>query len=329
MEMFKEVLNKLIDNAWYIKDVTGIDELVAGDTDSFFIETSKDLKDIVEDDTLDQDTKLDKIEEICTSILEDTINTSLLKDFLHEILNVPIETNTLSLEYEVLGHSYNLPVKKRYAFYSLRPDKDLIIKGLETERSDYPQRTREMLHRILEMILIEKKSISDIKLYIEEKRKEFSKDLEKWDITLARPVSWTKEISEYKVVPTHVVSMIAWNKLVGDEVFLPGSKGYAFKIVVNNRLLGKWYSALNEVRKELKDKYPKTEPNILVLPENPDTNLIPKEISIDTKEMIKFILDDRVKLLLAGIVSEDEWDSNKSKQINMSFSLSDILKNKK
>jgi len=302
-----EIVKELIVNKYWNTDLTN-PFIIAGDTDSFFQEM---LKYAMKVNGSEED-KLLACENLGKKFL-DIINNQLLKEYLPNLLNWNKDQVHLLLEYEAIGRTYNLPVKKKYVFYMQSPKVELDIKGMETERSDYPSETRKRLVEIIQMLVVEKRPIQEIEEYIKETEKEFRKRLEEWDITLARPVSWTKPLEEYKKVPSHVIGMLIWNELTNSNDFRPGSKGYAFRIkVIKTKLNQNLYKKIMSIVQ----KYSKKEEiDWLVVPEDADLSFL-KDIDglfVDVESMINLVWLERIEILLEGIshLRTKEKDKNK------------------
>ena len=166
--------------------------------------------------------------------LQGILNDHFLKEFA-KFHNINPEHNGFELKQEVVAKkAYFLNVKKKYALYIVNEEgvdvSKMDVKGLITRRSDYPKVTKEGINKVLEMLVKDDKvSFTKIREFVEEKRKEILDLIIKGDKRIARPVSFTKTLDNYKVIPSHVHGMLLWNNVAYDY-FVPGTKGYQFKI---------------------------------------------------------------------------------------------------
>jgi len=231
--------------------------------------------------------------------LEDLLNDDLLKRFatLH---NVPDEHNRFILKQEVVARwAYFLSVKKRYALHitneeGVNVDK-LDTKGLITKRSDYPPLTKERVTEILYMLVMEEKTnFKQLRKFIETTREELLTHVRNGDPVIARPVTFSREREAYKKVPYYLAGMDLWN-LLEYEYFVPGTKGYLFKIQGVD-----WSRAPDSVKKH-EAKVTKNKIQYVVLPGEEDK--LPPYFIINIDAMIEFCWDARCVELLEPIHS--------------------------
>ena len=232
-----------------------------------------------------------------SNILEDVLNEDLLIKF-GKLHNIPPEQNLFKLKQELIARkSYFLNVKKKYALHIINNEgvtvDDLYIKGLVTQRSDYPSMTREKIKEILLLLVKEKDyKFKDIANLIEDTRKKFVQLCIKGDPSIARPVSFNKHLHEYKRVPPQVLGMFFWNKTMYNY-FVKGTRGYLFKI------FGIDYTKAPDKVKKLKGEL--EDIDCVVLPYEEER--LPDFFVINVDAMMNFCWEDRVDELLEPIRS--------------------------
>lgn len=240
----------------------------------------------------------DKIELILNEsrIIENVCNENFLEKFA-ELHNIPKEFNKFSVKQEVIAQKgYFLDVKKHYGLWIVNkegvPVSKYDIKGLITQRSDYPDFTKKKITELLDLLLKEQKvSFTNIRKKIEEAEEKINDKILNGEKDIARPVSFTKELSSYKKIPSHIISMQFWND-IEYEYFFPGTKGYLFNILGIDE-----YKAPEKVKRNLANKYlGKKIPDRIVLPYEEDK--LPDYYNIDTTAMLEFSWRNRVSELL-------------------------------
>lgn len=232
-----------------------------------------------------------------SGVLEDVLNEDLLIRF-GKLHNIPPEQNLFKLKQELVARkSYFLNVKKKYALHIINnegvPVDELYIKGLVTQRSDYPSMTREKIKEIL-LLLVKKEgyNFKDIATLIEDTRKKFVELCIKGDPSVARPVSFNKHLHEYKRIPPQVLGMLFWNKTMY-HYFVKGTRGYLFKI------LGINYTKAPEKIKKLRGDLENID--CVVLPYEEER--LPDFFDINVDAMMNFCWEDRVDELLHPVRS--------------------------
>jgi uracil-DNA glycosylase family 4 len=269
--------------------------LVTGDTDSIFL-TYENL--------------IDKSKNMVNSVKDVKELNNEIQHFLNDIVvkkivekhNVPEDKNRLILKNELVIKRGLFLAKKRYANYIISQEDTPIDKiegmGIETKRSDFANTTKEYLKEVLELILkSEKLSLPKVLNYIKDKTEVFVDLVTSRKTEIGRPVSFTKKLKDYKVVPQGVKGMTNWNELEY-KTFDVGARGYLFKLKGID--LDK---APEEVRLNY-DKYfiKKGKPiDFIVVPE--EEAIVPPYYIIDTKEMVKFAWKDRCDLLLEPLLT--------------------------
>jgi len=271
--------------------------VITGDTDSIFL-TYEDLLD-------NKFTEQQKAEQAI--VFSDQIQEFLNKQIVEKMVanhNVSLSSNRLVLKNELVIKRGIFLKKKRYAIYVMfqegRKTDEIISMGLDTKRSDYPSFTKDCLKELLDLILkSEKFSLSQVKKFIDSKEAEFAQRISNGDKVVAKPISFTKDIEDYKKIPQNIVAMTNWNNLEY-HAFSHGSKGYLFKISgLNSEVAPK--EVLNKFDKEFLSKNKKLE--VICLPDEEIS--LPKYYNIDTKDMLKFSWGDRTKLLLEPLIGKN------------------------
>jgi hypothetical protein len=148
----------------------------------------------------------------------------------------------------------------------------------------------------------EKFSMNKVMNFIKTKRDEFRKNIINGDKTLARPVSWNKELKDYKVMPQGVRSMMAWN-MIQYSVHQKGSRAYMY-----------WIKGLDYTKapRDIIEKYErhvstlnaktkKNPMNVIAIPDNEEG--LPDYFIIDVDATNKFVFEDRYNLMLEPIFS--------------------------
>lgn len=282
--------NKDIDSDFMIKSEDQIPFICYGDTDSIFVNIydylySKNL--IAKDDP-------DIVEKVlsCCKELENYLNNELLVKFV-ELHNIKPDNSLLNLKQEVVADRALFPnVKKRYCLHIInkdgRPVDEYDIKGICLKRSEYPDKTKEYIKQLLDLILKPKTiNFHEIKDFIEEKKREIYDLCAEGDASIARMVNFTKPISEYKnnKVPFHIEAMLLWNKLEY-ECFFHGTKGKLFFIkgIDENRA-----PEHIQKRKHLLSK----KNTSIVIPE--DLERLPDYYIVDVEKMIEYCWIERYK----------------------------------
>ncbi|GIU69116.1 MAG: hypothetical protein KatS3mg002_0352 [Candidatus Woesearchaeota archaeon] len=269
--------------------------VITADTDSLFVtyENLPDIKKLTFDEALP---KIQKLNDEVQNYLNKEVIINLIKKH-----NVNPDNNYLELKNEFIAKRGLFLAKKRYAIYVLfqegRNVDKIISMGVETKRSDYPSKTKQCLEELLSLLLKNDNfSILKIHQYLESKTKEFMKDIVEGKKEIARPISFTKKIEDYKVVPQGVNAMLNWNNLVY-EAFQPGSKGYLFKIHGIDLDHAPDYIK-SQYQKEFVQKNKSLE--VIALPD--EEIKLPEWIIPDVKSMLQFAWLDRYNLLLEPIL---------------------------
>lgn len=178
------------------------------------------------------DHKVNEILEECKDV------QSSVDDFIDKFIdlhNIKKKYNNISLKQEIVAkNALFYDKKKNYILYVVNkegvPVSEYDIKGLSIVRSEYPNITKERVSTLLDFIF--KEDVIDfkkIKQFIEDTKKEIYNLALNGDKSVAKVVSYSKELDEYKKIPTHVKGMELWNELEY-FYFMEASKGYSFYI---------------------------------------------------------------------------------------------------
>jgi len=258
--------------------------IVTGDTDSLFC-CFEEFKDI----------NIETIEHHC-----ETIQSFLNDEIIPNIINMHngnLKFNRLDLKNELIIDRGLFLAKKRYVINVVRQEgkviNDIVAMGIETKRSDFPQKTKDFLNELIIKILKDDKvSVRKLLKYVDEKRGEFLGYVRQGEKAIAKPVGYGRKVSDYKKVPQNVISMLNWNDLIC-ETHQVGDRGYLFKV-----------NGIDETiaPKEVVDKYhklflAKNRPlKVISIPD--DIDALPDYIIPDVNLMMEFVFEDRHKLLM-------------------------------
>lgn len=272
--------------------------LITGDTDSVFlcydslISKGKSKEDIL------------KFVNDLNKEVQNFLNGDIVKKIITKH-NVNEERNRLELKNELVIKRGLYLAKKRYSNYIIskenNPVDEIKSMGLEIKRSDFANATKEYLKEVLELILkSEKLSLPPILEFVKEKEKLFAKLISDGHTVIGRPVSFSKKISEYKVLSQGVRGMINWNNLEY-HVFDVGARGYLFKLKGID--LDK---APDDVRLNYDKHFLKKgeKLDIIVIPE--EVEFVPSYYIIDVKTMLDFSWTDRYNLLLEPLLTKKQ-----------------------
>ena len=263
--------------------------IVTGDTDSIFCCFEK-----------FDNTDINNIKKYC-----DKVQTFLNDDIITEVVknhNAPLDTNKLELKNELIISRGLFLAKKRYCIHVVRQEgkvvDEIVGMGLETKRSDFPKKTKDFLNELIEMILkSDKVSLKKLMSFIKNKEAEFINIVKSGSKEIAKPVSFGKKPQDYKIIPQGVRGMLNWNNLIY-KAHYPGTKAYQFKIVGIDEL---------KAPKEVMDNYQKNflkkgkKIDVIAIPTEEDK--LPEYIIPDVKDMMRFIFEDRYKLLLDPLIT--------------------------
>jgi len=168
--------------------------------------------------------------------------------------------------------------------------------GIEIKRSDFAQTTKQFLKELLDLIL---KSdvirLTQIYEFIARKEKEFIKLIKAGDKSIARPVSYSKDVKSYKVIPQGVRSMEAWNKIMYQS-HVVGTRAYMYKVSGVDESI-----ASEEIMKNYREYVNSgNDFNVISIPD--EEQKLPNYFIINLKEMLQFCFIDRYESILKPIM---------------------------
>jgi len=292
-------------NVNFLNKVKLLNDVLYGDTDSIFVYLTDFLK--------DKGIKVSKSPEVQNEIdkIQNYINQIALNAFLNSH-NIQSSDSMIFLKNEYLfSKYYTLYGKKHYASKVISQEgKDISfidIKGLEMKRSEIPPRSQELLTQILDIILqddIKKYEIKGkIDTLVDETRKEMELLVEQRNNSIARTVSYSKPLNQYKNTPQHIKGMLIWNCLAGLDDFRYGSKGKLWNIkaidleCAPESVKARYYDVFLK-------KYNIQDLNCICVPETVDG--LPEWFIPDMKKIISYCCDDRVANLTEPIWRESQ-----------------------
>lgn len=214
--------------------------------------------------------------------------------------NVDLAYNRLKLKNELIISRGLFLAKKRYAIRVINNEGKDVDKinymGVEIKRSDYPSKSKEFLSVLSELILkSEKVSLNKLMDYVKTKEPEFLQLIREGDKRTARPVTWGKDLKDYKSIPQGVHGMMAWNNIVYN-IHKKGVKGYMY-----------WISGINHEKapEEILKKYEQYVGNgnkveVIVIPD--EEPKLPEYFIPDVRSAMTFAFEDRYKLMLQPLM---------------------------
>jgi DNA polymerase elongation subunit (family B) len=269
--------------------------VITGDTDSIFLS----LQQLI-DKTKSKEEVLKTIADLNKEI--QTFLNNVIVNKIIKLHNGVEKNNRLELKNELVIKRGLFLAKKRYSNYIIsqegNPTDEIKSMGLEIKRSDFSSITKDSLKEVLELILKpEVFSISNVLKYVREKDNFFTTIISSGKTIIGRPVSFTKKLKEYKVIPQGVHSMLNWNNLEY-KTFDVGSRGYMFKIKGIDL-----EKAPDEVRLNYDKHFLKTGGKLEVIAVPEESERIPDYYIIDIKTMLDFSWKDRCNLLLDPLLN--------------------------
>jgi len=180
---------------------------------------------------------------------------------------------------------------------------EIVMMGLETKRRDFSSYTKKCLSDLIDLILkSDKISIEKINNFIRYEQSEFFDKFKAGDLTVAKPVNFTKKLQEYKAFesgkrfPENIESMLNWNMLMYNT-FVPGVGGYLFKILGID---------FEKAPKEVIEKYNKffleTGRKLTSVAVPYEELRLPDYFIVDIRESLRFAWEDRHTQLLNPIM---------------------------
>jgi DNA polymerase I len=272
--------------------------VITGDTDSIFVC----YKDLIDKNMEDED-KVKVVLEWNEKI-QNYLNNEVVKNIVNKHSNL-MDRNRLSLKNELVIKRGLYLAKKRYVNYIIYQEgkkvDEISGKGIETRRSDFPAMSKIKLQELIDLILKSKVvKFPSLLSFVKGVESQFTKIIKERKKEIARPVSFTKKLKDYKVLSQGVKGMCNWNDLEY-KVFDVGSRGYLFKLQGID---------LEKAPKEVAEKYNKEFLSKgrklveIVLPEDLET--LPEYYIIDEKEMLNFSWIDRYNLMLTPLIPRTE-----------------------
>jgi hypothetical protein len=168
--------------------------------------------------------------------------------------------------------------------------------GVEIKRSDYPSKSKIFLKTLSELILkSEKVSLTSLLKYVNEKEPEFMELIRKGDKSIARPITWGKELKDYKLIPQGVKAMQAWNEVMY-KIHKKGTKGYMY-----------WISGIDPERapEDVLKRYEKfagsgNKVEVIAIPD--EEAKLPDYFIPNMKGTMSFVFKDRYELMLQPLM---------------------------
>jgi len=289
-------------NKDFMNKVKSLKEVIYGDTDSAFLFLTDYLK--------DKKIEVKKSPEVFAEIqkIQDYVNGIALEEFL-KLHHIDKKYSMIFLKNEyIFSKYYTLNGKKHYAAKIIaqegRDVSDIEIKGIETRRSEIPERSRTLLKEILNIILsdtIKKEDIKDtVEKLVEKTKLEMRGLIEQRNNSIVRTVSYSKPLAEYRALPRHIKAMLIWNLLVNED-FHYGSKGKLWDIKAIDLSKAPESVKSNYLNKVLK-KYNADDVDCICLPE--DVNILPDYFIPNDKSILEYCCDDRVANLVEPLWTE-------------------------
>jgi len=233
-----------------------------------------------------------------SKVIEDVLNNNLLLTF-GRMHNIKDDFNLFDIKQEVVASKgYFLDVKKKYCLHITNSEgeevDELFIRGLITQRSDYPSLTKERLMTIIHMLVEEETpSFVKIKEFIDKTRLEITKLVKEGNITISRPVSYKKNLKDYsaKSLPFQIKAMELWNKAEYQH-FMKGTRGYCFSILGIDR---------EKAPQKVKDVFENQSFDRIAIPQVNGAKL-PSYYITDAKSQVEFSWDNRINEFIRPIV---------------------------
>ena len=295
----KKIISNFSKKQLYSSDMKlQFENLVTSDTDSIFLTYEN-----IMNKNKTNDEKFIEVNELNKEV-QSYLNNNVVKEIIKKH-NVQEDKNRLELKNELVIKRGLFLAKKRYSNYIVskegNPVDEIKSMGLEIKRSDFSNITKDHLKEVLNMILkSERFSLPTVINFVKEKEKEFTKIVSSGITTIGRPVAFSKQLKEYKVIPQGVNAMLNWNNLEY-KVFEQGTRGYLFKIKGINLEKAPENVRLNYDKHFLKLG---TKLEVIAVPE--EVECLPNYYIIDVKSMVDFAWGDRYKLLLDPLITKKQ-----------------------
>jgi hypothetical protein len=221
--------------------------------------------------------------------------------------NVDPEFSALELKNELVCSRGLFLAKKHYVTRVIMNEGKEVDKmnymGVAIKRSEYPSQTKDFLKELLDIVMKDEKfSMKKVMTFIQGKRTEFRKNIMKRDKTLTKPVSWNKELEDYKTIHQGVRAMLAWNNIMYN-VHQKGVKAYMY-----------WIKGLDYTKapkdvveryekyiSTIKTKSKKAPLDVIAIPDNEEG--LPDYFIVNVDAAMKYTFEDRYNLMLEPIFS--------------------------
>ncbi len=266
--------------------------IITGDTDSIFC-CFRDF----------EDHSTDAINAHCKSI-QGFLNKKIMSDLVKRH-NVDPQYSALELKNELICSRGLFLAKKHYVIRVIMNEGSEVDKinymGVAVKRSDYPSQTKDFLKELLDIVMKDEKfSMKKVMDFIKKKRVEFRRNIMTGDKTLARPVSWNKNLEDYKTISQGVRAMLAWNNIHYD-VHQKGTRAYMYWIkgVDYSKAPPELVTKYEKHISNIKAKSKKTALEVVAIPDNEEK--LPEYYIVDVDAALKFTFEDRYKLMLEPI----------------------------
>lgn len=267
--------------------------IITGDTDSIFC-CFEDFK---------EDLTTERIHNYCGEIQE-YLNNGIMREIV-EAHNVEFENCHLILKNELIISRGLFLAKKRYAIRVTNNEgvdcDEVNYMGIEVKRSDFPSYSKVFLKELLDLVLkSEKVSYPKLMKFVHSREAHFRKLIKDGDKTVGRPVSFGKELKQYKLIPQGVRAMLAFND-ISYTAHYHGSRGYMF------RVSGIDY---NKAPQEVIDNYEKNfiakgrKLEVVAIPDEEDR--LPEYYIPDVSGNLDFAYTARYKLMLDPLMKVQE-----------------------
>jgi hypothetical protein len=240
------------------------------------------------------------------SDIENVLNNILMPKFC-KLHNIKDEQSMFKLKQEVIAeNSFFMDVKKRYALYIINREgkecDEYDIKGMITRRSEFPELTKECVVKALE-ILIKEDVVDFEKLnnHLTHSRNIIYDKCLEGSKLIAKSSHFNKELEDYKSITQDVNGMLLWNKMEY-EYFVPGTKGFLFKIhgidtaLAPDRILNKSHML---TRKN----------NCIVIPYEEEK--LPDYYILNLDSQMKYSWDDRENEIMRVLIGNDNNENSK------------------
>lgn len=276
------------------------DYIVTGDTDSIFCKFGDFNK-------KKHNITVETIHDHCAKV-EKFLNDDKIVRVV-ERHNGDMDFNRLKLKNELVISRGLFLAKKRYAIRVINNEGKDVDKvnymGVEIKRSDYPHKSKEFLSELLDLVLKDEKfKLRKTIEFVSRKEREFKQLIMEGDKSIARPVSYGKELHQYKTIPQGVKAMEAWNKIMYD-IHKTGNKAYMF-----------WVRGIDfdripdeEERERIRQNYDKfiaagNKFEVIAIPD--EETRLPSFFVPDLKAALKFSFIDRHELMLKPLTDVRE-----------------------